>query len=380
MMLIAVKNLALPPENFTKPLGINQVRIWSYINKYDACIPIILDSEGVLIREAHSYLYEKHILSKGISSFKTIKTYSECLNHWFSYCCLKGIDWRESSFRSVIAYRNSMKASSGDTKKSLKPPTINLRTTVVVEFLKYYSGNKLNDDSAHSLNVTRWSALTKNRLSLRSRNSRPIALSAESCLSISGKLHSSHRLIFIWAISTGLRVSSILSISIKDFESIPNSQGGAFIDVMTKGGKWLKVFLTDYVMRETKKYVAVERRLLELRGTGSERRFPAALFLNKAGVAINYNCYYAAYKRCCRSLSITSHPHQTRTTFATFMEETLRNYGKEKGEDHIKIVQGLLGHASVNTTMAYLEKISVYSAEVLELLEANSLSLGAPNA
>lgn len=376
MALIPVKNLALPLGNNIKFPGQNQDYLCAYINKYNTSIPILLSKDGILIREAHSYLYEKHLQSRGMSSFKTIKTYSECLYHWFEYCSSKNLEWKESSVRSVIAYRNSMKASSGEIEKSLKPATINLRTTVVVEFLKYYLNSRPENDRFRTLKSVTSLELTRARLSLRGKYSRPTALSVESCRKLSAKLNGSHRLVFIWAISTGLRVSSILSISMKDFSSLTEEGHGGFIEVLAKGGKWLKVFLTKYLISETRKYIAVERRLLELRRKDGKSNIDEKLFINQNGTMVNYNCYYAAYKRGCNSLGIKSNPHQTRTTFATFMEKSLREYSKESGVDHIKIIQGLLGHASINTTAIYLESLNVYDVEILELLEANSRSLG----
>ncbi|WP_426143807.1 tyrosine-type recombinase/integrase [Pseudomonas sp. DWP3-1-2] len=269
-----------------------------------------------------------------------------------------------------------MKSSSGQVKKSLKSTTINLRTTVVVDFLKYYLSSSAEGDELHSQKRINSSELTRTRISIRGKYSRPTAISAESCRKLSAKLNSAHRLIFIWAISTGLRVSSILSLKTEVFHSSIEEGGGGFIEVLSKGGKYLKVFLTEYVISETRKYIALERRLLELRSKSSSNSTSPMLFINKHGAAVNYECYYAAYKRACKTLGIKSHPHQTRTTFASFMEKSLREYGKENGLDHIKIIQGLLGHASAQTTMMYLESLSVYNVEVLKLLEVNSRNLG----
>ncbi|KAF0862201.1 tyrosine-type recombinase/integrase [Pseudomonas sp. LD120] len=380
MALIPVKKVAMPLGIGIKFPCQNQDHLCTYINKHNACIPILLTKDGLLIREAHSYLYEKHMQSKGMSSFKTIKTYSECLYHWFEYCSLKRLEWKESSVRSVIAYRNSMKASSGEIEKSLKPATINLRTTVVVEFLKFYLNSKPENDSLRSLKAMNSSELARARLSLRGKYSRPIALSVESCKKLSAKLKGTHRIVFIWAVSTGLRVSSLLSISKKDFSSLADANSGGFIEVLAKGGKWLKVYLTEYVISETRRYIAVERRLLELRRKAGKSATEDKLFINQNGATLSYDCYYAAYKRGCNSLGIKSNPHQTRTTFATFMEKSLRAYAKESGVDHIKIIQGLLGHSSVNTTVMYLESLNVYDIDILNILEGNSRRLGGTNA
>ena len=380
MILLTARNLPSASMSVRKALDHKQDRLYSFVNKYDGDIPIILNNDGDVIREAHSFLYEKHLFTRSISSRKTVKTYGECLAHWLKYCCSEGLDWKKTSTRSIFAYRNSMKAAARVVVESLRPATINLRVTVVVEFLKYFHSNlpagKLNDYNSEIL----LSKLANTKFTIRSTHSRPIALSAENCREMSAKLCSAHRVMFIWAISTGLRISSILSVTLKNYNSIQRRDGGGFIEVPAKGGKWIKVFLTRHVIDVTDKYIRIERKLLELRADQKKSIKTNSLFLNMNGSAINRGCYYAAYQRACKSLNIKSHPHQTRTTFASFMERTLRVYAKENNIDHIKIIQGLLGHTNSSTTMVYLESLDINNVEILSLLEQNSETLGGENA
>ncbi len=375
MHLIPVRSLELPKESIRKSLGHDHQELCEFINKYDACIPIIINDDGAVIREIHSFLYEKHLFSRGITSKETVRTYSECLSHWLKYCSSKKIDWKISTVRSILDYRNSMKSACNGGRRSLRPSTINLRTTVVVEFYRYYLETMATNKGAAQGYLEKSIKFKTSSFMLRKSQGRPVALSSESCKRISENLRSSHRLIFIWAISTGLRLSSILSISLKDYSSIQTKASGGFISVQAKGGKWIKVFLTRHIIEETDRYVRVERNVQVVRHANGS--LPNnKLFLNKNGGSVSKSCYYAAYKRCCEKLEIQSHPHQARTTFATFIERSLRNYGKENGIDHVKIVQGMLGHASSDTTMAYLESLNVVDMDVLNILENNSRELG----
>ena len=138
MILLTARNLPSASMSVRKALGNNQSELYSFVNKYDGDIPIIINNVGEVIREAHSFLYEKHFFSRSISSKKTVQTYGECLTHWLKYCSKEGLDWKSSSVRSIYSYRNSMKAAARVVEKSLRPATINLRVTVVVEFLKYF--------------------------------------------------------------------------------------------------------------------------------------------------------------------------------------------------------------------------------------------------
>ena len=380
MILLTARNLPSASMSVREALGHKQDELYSFVNKYDGDIPIILNNDGEVIREAHSFLYEKHLFTRSISSKKTVQTYGECLVHWLKYCSSEGLDWKKTNTRSILSYRNSMKAAARVVVESLRPATINLRVTVVVEFLKYFHSNLLARKSNDYDSEILLSKLANTKFTIRSTHSRPVALSAENCREISAKLCSAHRVIFIWAISTGLRISSMLSATLKNFNSIPRRGGGGFIEVPAKGGKWIKVYLTRHVIDETDKYIRIERKLLELRADKKKNIHTNSLFLNMNGGAINRSCYYAAYQRACKSLNIKSYPHQTRTTFASFMERTLRVYAKENNIDHIKIIQGLLGHTSSNTTMVYLESLEINNVEILNLLEQNSEALGGENA
>lgn len=373
MILLKPNEVAAYTIQTSKLSAFNQ-----YANKYQCVIPIILTDEGDVIREAHSFLYEKHINSRNLNSDKTVHTYAECLLVWFKYCALKNLDWKASTIRSLLHYRNSMKSSAGVRAKSLRPKTINLRISVVIEFFRYFLEFEINSGKHPE---RRYQLLLKNltntSFNVRSSDSRPIALTVDACRSLCVRLKGVHRIIFIWGISTGLRISSILKILLSDFDPIKTQDGGAFLEVLCKGGKVQKVFLPRYLIAETNKYLEVERKLVVLR---SQKKYKSALsnelFLNSSASSVTRSCYYAAFQRACASQAIKSHPHQARTTFATFMERALRTYGKENNIDHVKIIQGLLGHADSITTMSYLESIAINDVDILGLLDANSLNFG----
>lgn len=373
MILLKVNEVATYTIQNSKLSALNE-----FANKYQGAIPIILTDEGEVIREAHSFLYEKHIHSRNMNSDKTVHTYAECLVVWLKYCALNSLDWKASTIRSLLHYRNSMKSGSGVRARSLRPKTINLRISVVIEFFKYFlevemTNNKNSERNYHLLLKN----ITNTRFNVRSSDSRPIALTATACRSLCASLKGVHRIIFIWGISTGLRISSILKVLLSDFEPLQTQDRGAFLEVLCKGGKIQKVFLPRYLIVETNRYLEVERKLVVLRAQKKYKTsLSGELFLNGSASSVTRGCYYAAFQRACTSQAIKSHPHQARTTFATFMERALRAYGKENNIDHVKIIQGLLGHADAITTMSYLESIAINNVDILGLLEANSVNVG----
>jgi integrase len=378
MYLLTSTYLPLPASSIRNVLGDARKNLHAYVNKYDFNIPLLITEAGSIVSEAHAFLYEKHIYSRGSTSARTIETYAESLVDWFRYCENNRLAWNESTVRSIVMYRNSMKAAARNGKASLRVATINLRTTVVVEFMKYYLVTLRADESTARENANLLRKISTHKFKLRKAYARPIALSAKNCRSLHSRLNGGHKLIFKWAISTGLRISSVLSISLESFIDHQGDTEGRFIEVGVKGGKTLNVFLPKSLIEETNRYIRVERKILSL-NTGHQEQKGRGLFLNRRGISINRRCYYAAYRRACTALSITSHPHQTRTTFATFMERALAESSKEKNLDRVKIIQGLLGHASSATTHAYLESISINDIDVLDMLDVNSDLLGGGN-
>lgn len=343
-----------------------------FLNKHPYAIPLVMTSQGDVIREAHGFLLEKDMFSRSSSKTKTAETYGESLTGWLEFCNLNEINWRCAPPKSLIIYRNFMKSARGPGMKPLSANTINLRLTVSLEFTKYCL-SCLSGDMESSSILRKLQKLSSMRVYIRKSQSHPIALSRTDCKQLKNRLKSPHKIIFSWGLLTGLRISTVLGIKLDTFLKVRNEGGGGFIDVVTKGGKHQKVYIPKLLLDETYAYVEIERKLQILR---KYRRFSDSdadsLFLNHNAAPVTRECYYVAYKRACKFLGVKSHPHQARTTFATFMEKTLRVYGKENSIDHIKIVQGLLGHSSSETTMRYIESLQVNDTDVLALLEVNS--------
>lgn len=343
-------------------------------------IPIIFDeSRGEVVREAHEFLYEKSYYSEYYKSDKTVRTYAECILCWLKYTISTGIDWRSANVRNIAHYRNVMKASGGRNEKVLSAATINLRLAVVFEFYKFY-WSKLSQQGGGDthLYTHRLNQLKMNKVRVKAAKKRPRAIPQHSCQMLMKSLRGVHRVIFAWTLTTGLRVSSVLSITSAQVNSLTHSSSDGFIEVPSKGGKRQKAYVPRSLLLETIKYAEILR-VLSRKKLHSWSVDESLFFINERGVSVTRSCYYTAYKRACKKLEITSHPHQARTTFATFMERQLFKATRELGLDHIKIVQGLLGHASADTTKDYLESISGSHVEVLKILERYAISVGGAN-
>jgi integrase/recombinase XerC/integrase/recombinase XerD len=136
--------------------------------------------------------------------------------------------------------------------------------------------------------------------------------------------------------STGCRVSELASADLTDLDV-----KGSTLRVTGKGDKERLVFIGDAAGRRLREYLARRRALRVSRGEGRQ-----ALLINRRGSRLSVRGIQIIVERMLgRSrLNKPASPHTFRHSFATHI---LR-----QGAD-IRIVQELLGHATLSTTQVY---------------------------
>lgn len=333
-------------------------------------IPILIDDSGVIIREMHQFLHEKMFYSDAYKTEKTVKTYAECLVSWLIYTSQHGITWQCATNREILRYRNAMKNSKGNiTKRPLSTQTINLRMVVIVDFYKFYWAKFIGATGVEAeISLKKLEQLSRGKFKLRKSFKRARALPLKTCVSLVKKLQGVHSLILSWGLITGLRISSLLNIRLEQFNELEKIDSDSFINTLSKGGRYAQAYIPASLREETRRYIDLDRNL-NLARRNSRDQLENNLFLNTEGFPVTYSCYYSAFKRACDSLSIKSHPHQARTTFATVIERKIATSDKTSKLDSVKIVQGFLGHASSKTTEQYLENISGNNISISSLLD-----------
>jgi integrase/recombinase XerD len=139
---------------------------------------------------------------------------------------------------------------------------------------------------------------------------------------------------------TGARISEAVGLDVDDLDLPPDERGGTVL-LRGKGGKERIVPLGSYAR------VAVEAYLTRSRpGLVSGRATGGALFLNARGGRLSRQSAWAVLVRAAERAGVTADvsPHTLRHSFATHLLD---------GGADVRVVQELLGHASVTTTQIY---------------------------
>lgn len=136
---------------------------------------------------------------------------------------------------------------------------------------------------------------------------------------------------------TGARISEAVNISVDDIDSEQRT-----IRLFGKGRKERIVPLGSYAMAAIEAYAVRGRPELARRGSG-EARF----FLNQRGKALSRQSAWEIIQKVAQRVGLEHiSPHTFRHSFATHLLQ---------GGANIRIVQELLGHASVTTTQIYTQ-------------------------
>jgi integrase/recombinase XerD len=144
--------------------------------------------------------------------------------------------------------------------------------------------------------------------------------------------------------STGARISEAVGLDVDDISlrsAADDGAGPAIVRLFGKGSKERLVPLGSFGARALDAYLVRGRPLLSAKGKGMP-----ALFLNARGGRISRQSAWTILKSAAGKANITKDvsPHTLRHSFATHLLE---------GGADVRVVQELLGHASVTTTQVY---------------------------
>jgi integrase/recombinase XerD len=135
---------------------------------------------------------------------------------------------------------------------------------------------------------------------------------------------------------TGARISEAVGLAVDDLD-----RDGATAMLRGKGGKARVVPVGGYALRAVDDYLVRARPGLAAAGRGTH-----ALFLNVRGGPLSRQSAWTILRSAAQraGLATTVSPHTLRHSFATHLLD---------GGADVRVVQELLGHASVTTTQVY---------------------------
>ena len=135
---------------------------------------------------------------------------------------------------------------------------------------------------------------------------------------------------------TGARISEVVGLTLDELDRV---EGLVRLD--GKGGRQRIVPVGSYALRAVEAYVVRGRPALAVAGKGTP-----ALFVNARGGPLSRQSAWAVLKAAAgrAGLTVEVSPHTLRHSFATHLLD---------GGADVRVVQELLGHASVTTTQIY---------------------------
>ena len=146
--------------------------------------------------------------------------------------------------------------------------------------------------------------------------------------------------------STGGRISEVVGLDVDDVEGVveaasTSSPGGGTVRLTGKGDKERVVPVGSFARTALEAYLVRARGPLAASGRGTP-----ALFLNTRGARLSRQSAWAVLQGAAERAGLTQHvsPHTLRHSFATHLLA---------GGADVRVVQELLGHASVTTTQIY---------------------------
>jgi site-specific recombinase XerD len=359
-----------------------------------AGFPLLFSSDMRLIEPAVAFLHE-HSIQRAHTA-DTLRTYLEILYDWFDALEQSAILWSEVDTADLVAYRNRMlRQPSAHTGRAYSVRTINHRVRGVLRFYEWAVRNAWLRDSplvgrANDFSLARRDRGTRRGHAddtdrsffvLRQFESLPRPLTSPQARDLLAELPPPYDLMARWQLYTGLRVSELLRLTVKDVvkhgASRRSSAGPGYrvIDVMRKGRKQGYVIASRSLLEETAAYLA-QYRTAWLKRAARKRRASSAseLFINRRGSAVKKNTYQQVIHRAGEACGFRVATHLLRATFGCMMLARLEQLANRGAAiDPLLIVKILMAHEHIETTDKYLRAVAIDThvlADVLETLIA----------
>lgn len=269
---------------------------------------------------------------KGLAA-NTISAYQRDLKTWADFCALESIDPAAASHEDVTEFLERLRTGKEPTRAPLRPSSVARMLVSVRSLYKFLAreGRTTHDPTA-KVGVPR-----------RPR-SLPKAIPLEDVERLLDQpaadgLGRRDRAILETLYGAGLRITELVDLDVDDVDL----DEGSLLVRSGKGSKSRRVPVGRAARKALGDYLTVTRPALVQRAATHPR---GALFLNARGGRLSRQGCWKILKQHVRAAGLEGRvsPHTLRHSFATHMLD---------GGADIRVVQELLGHASLATTQVY---------------------------
>ena len=266
-------------------------------------------------------------VERGVSA-ATIRAYASDLRD-FARVAGPAVSWSTSP-DAAVSYLAGRTRRGAARERALAPTSLRRRAAAIRAFYRFAFGDGLIPvDVAARLDLPRQPRLLPETLDVGE---------VARLLDAPNRIRDRALLELLYA--SGLRVSEALTL---DFDDL--SLDGGFVRVVGKGDRERLVPVGDVALERLREWIAGERATLLGRSHVSPVR-GGPLFLGDRGGRLARQQAWSAIKSAAHKAGLSDRvsPHTLRHSFATHL--------LENGAD-LRIVQELLGHASISTTQLY---------------------------
>lgn len=266
----------------------------------------------------------------------TQKTFALLLGQFEAWAQRQGLtDWRQIELSHLLAFlrHEQTRPVAGEpegSRRRLSTETLYLKIAALRAFYRYAEAEKLlpANLAEHLSLPRRWQRLPKcltadeiTRLLTPEPTATAVALCTQAVLEL--------------AYASGLRLAELRGLRLEQLHL-----DAGFITVVGKGNKERVVPVGRAAIAALGRYLEAGRPQLVT------RRSPANVFLTRRGTAFAASTLWRRIKQRARSAGLARNltPHMLRHSFATHL--------LEHGAD-LRVIQELLGHASISTTEVY---------------------------
>ena len=354
--------------------------------------PILVSERMAIIEPAFAYLIELAIIPGRSHARDTLRTYGEHLHDWFDALEQSGRDWSCVDEADIAAYRNRMSAcASPHTGRAYAHATINARIRTICRFYAWAQAKgRIEALPFHFTDVrarrqggflahvsVRPATMAANILTLHEHDRLPRPLRADQVRALLAALPMPYRSMAEWALTAGLRRKEICGLNVFQMPETAHLDDeehplvGVPISI-TKGDRPRTVYPPIRLIDRTQRYIDEVRTPLvrALRRGRPHYQAPNALFLNAHGRAITPARLTAAFASGFAAAGVDGTLHWLRHTFAMTMLMRLQRVAQTTPDlNPLKIVQVLLGHASIQSTAIYLRCVELHAEDLGQSLD-----------